>query len=193
MERPFFKLKTPIYIILANSIIFYFFKRNISCSLAPPFLFDAEAPVPLLEALLNILIFSGKCLFKLPHECSEYICCTWASFKAHSLTPNINDDSNINAIASSIIFCGFNSIFEAYNELTAKGVGYSIVSISVRTMTGHDVVKGHSSSLESSTSFSIVGSAEKTHAFGHCVAVVPGWTKGVFLDKPTGWKDDDCN
>src|SRR5208282_3012181 len=147
--------------------------------------FHAGVPMPFLEALLNIFIFSGKRLFKFPHECSKYISCTWACFKAQSLTPNINDDSNINAIAPSIIFCGFSSIFDAYNEPTTKGMGYSIVSISVRTMTGHNVVKGHSSCLESATSFSVVGSAEKTHAFGHCVAVVPGWTEGVFLDQPT--------
>ena len=85
-----------------------------------PFPLDERGSVLFLEALLNMFIFLGKRLFKFPHECSEYISWTWACFKAHSLTPNIKDDSNINAIPPSIIFCGFNSIFDAYNEPLLK-------------------------------------------------------------------------
>lgn len=65
------------------------------------------------------------------------------------------------------------------------------MSISIGTMTGHDVVERHSSGLESAAGFGVVDSREEAHAFGHCVAMVPGWTEGVFLDQPTRREDDD--
>lgn len=62
MDKAFDGLTTcisPIATINQSSILVY-------CPLAL---------VPL-ERLFSFLIFSGKCLFKLPQECSEYICCT---------------------------------------------------------------------------------------------------------------------
>src|SRR5271170_3070109 len=69
---------------LFTSLILTVYTRTNQWLLAGPLAF---------ASLLNFFIFSGKCLFKFPHECSEYISCTWVCFKAHSLTPNINDDS----------------------------------------------------------------------------------------------------
>lgn len=65
------------------------------------------------------------------------------------------------------------------------------MSISVGTMTRHDVVERHSSGLESAAGFGVIDSREEAHTFGHCVAMVPGWTEGVFLDQPTRREDDD--
>jgi len=56
------------------------------------------------------------------------------------------------------------------------------MSVCVGAVAGHDVVEGHSSSLKSASGFGVVDSGEETHAFGHGVAMVPGWTEGVFLD-----------
>jgi hypothetical protein len=65
------------------------------------------------------------------------------------------------------------------------------MSIGVGPVACHDIVEGHSTSLKSPAGLCIVDSAEETHAFGHGVAVVPGWTEGIFLDEPTRREDDD--
>jgi hypothetical protein len=65
------------------------------------------------------------------------------------------------------------------------------MGISVGTVSCHDIVKGHSTGLETAGGFCVVDSADETHAFGHGVAMVPRWTEGIFLYKPTGREDND--
>jgi len=68
---------------------------------------------------------------------------------------------------------------------------YPFMRIGVRAVPGHNIVKRHSAGLESTTSLCVVYATDKTHAFGHGIAVVPGWAECIFLNKPTGGEDYD--
>lgn len=65
-----------------------------------------------------------------------------------------------------------------------------LVSRSIWSVSGHDVVQRSTSWLETTANLGIVVTLDQAHELRHGVAVVPRWAESALCDQPTWWEDD---